>query len=147
MVASVVVLVVGVVLIGATWWLGSTLPDLQAQLLASAPAQVRAGDPLTVTDTTFNRGGSLAPSSTTRFYLSQHRRQPTIGLPPLGERRVPALPPGASSTATTRLEVPPTFPPGTYDLLACVDDRHEVREILRRNNCALGPDPVTITPS
>jgi subtilase family serine protease len=120
---SVRVLQVGPDLIDATW---------------SIPGAVTAGVPITVSDTVKNQGGGAADASTTRFYLSANALFDAADVP-LGSRPVPALAPGATSTASTALTVPAGTPAGSYYLLIVADADGAVAETQEGNDLGLGP--------
>ena len=86
----------------------------------SAPANVGAGTPFAVTDTTKNQGGGPADASLTAFYLSTNAVLDALDVP-LGSRSVPALGPGVSNTGSVTITIPAGTPGGTYYLLARAD--------------------------
>lgn len=120
-------------------------PDLAVTNL-TAPTTAGAGQSLTVSDTINNRGGGTAGASVTRYYLSA--TSTLNGSPvPLGERTVPSLAPGASSSASTVLTIPAGTGSGIWYIVAQADADGNVPETLETNNLyarsvQLGPDLV-----
>ena len=112
-------------------------PDLVVPLFVPPVLQSQSGNPVTITEWTQNTGAVAVEPSTTRYYLS-----PTAGVDPetaliLGERSVPALPPGEiSKSPPITLTMPPGFPLGTYNLAACADASSQVTELQEENNCS-----------
>jgi subtilisin family serine protease len=103
----------------------------------SAPTPVGTISPFTVTDTTRNQGGGPAGASTTRFYLSSNATLDGNDAL-LGSRSIPALAPGASSSASTTLTVPAGTAVGTYFLIARADATEVLQEGQEANNTAVG---------
>ncbi|HEY7511454.1 MAG TPA: M36 family metallopeptidase, partial [Vicinamibacteria bacterium] len=118
-------------------------PDL-AITTASTPRTAGAGQPLTVTETTQNRGTEASPASATRFHLSRDTALDGTDVA-LGERPVPALAIGASSTASTAVIVPAGTSAGRWFVIAEADAGRVVSESEEGNNTAaayveIGPD-------
>jgi alpha-tubulin suppressor-like RCC1 family protein/subtilase family serine protease len=120
-------------------------PDLAISAL-SAPPVAGAGEVITINDTTKNKGGGPAGStSSTCFYLSSD----TVlgGDSSLGCRAapVPNLTSAASSIASTDVTIP-SVSTGTYYVIAKADDGNAVTETIETNNTmasaaiAIGPD-------
>jgi subtilase family serine protease len=113
----------------------------------TAPTIAGAGGAVVITDTTANQGAGDAPASNTAFYLSSNL---TIdaGDVLLGERPVPALAAGASSSATTSFAIPAATPTGSYYVIASADNDNQVIESTETNNTRasaqvrVGPDLV-----
>jgi hypothetical protein len=107
-------------------------PDMEVASL-TAPANVGAGIPFSVSDTTSNTGGGESSSSFTRFYLSAN-----IGLDagdtPLGGHGVSGLAPGGSETVQTTLTVPAGTVGGQYYIYAVSDANAAVAESSETNN-------------
>jgi hypothetical protein len=72
----------------------------------TAPTTGGAGQTITVSDTTKNQGAGTSGASTTRFYLSTNSTY-DAGDTYLGQRSVPSLNPGASSSGSTTVTIPP----------------------------------------
>jgi len=112
----------------------------------SAPATGAAGESISLTDTTKNQGAGPTDPSTTRFYLSSDTTLDAADVL-LGSRAVPALSPGAASTATTTVTIPAGTAAGFYRIIAKADADDAVPESDEGNNSALasiriGPDLV-----
>ena len=110
----------------------------------SAPASGGAGLAFSITETTQNQGTASVGSSITRFYLSANSSFDGSDAP-LGERFVPSLAPGASSSGTATVTVPAATATGGYYLFAVADADGGVAETLESNNrsvraFAIGPD-------
>jgi len=103
-------------------------PDLLA-LMVFAPPVPTSTAPTTITVTTKNNGGELAPASVTRLYRSTNA---TIGADDtlLAQWGLPALP--AKTTRVNAVTV--TLPAGTYYLIAQVDATDAVVEAKETNN-------------
>jgi subtilase family serine protease/subtilisin family serine protease len=118
-------------------------PDLVVTTL-TVPATAGAGLPVTVTDTTRNQGAAPSEASSTAFYLSSN---PTFDAADvrLGQRAVPALAAGASSTASTTFTLPAGLAAGTWYLVARADGDDLLVETQEGNNTnyrnlMVGPD-------
>ena len=90
-----------------------------------------------VQDATQNLGCTPSVPSVTRYYLSE---TPDLNLDHafvLGERRVPALQPGATSEVDQDyFALPAQVPARRYYLIACADARHENAQINTQNHCS-----------
>ncbi len=120
-------------------------PDLVESALSNPPATVNVGGSFSVTDTTLNRGNASAGSSRTRYLLSLDQRRNAGDVLLMGGRAVPALAPHTQSSGMANVTVPTTTASGTYFLLACADDLHQVTESNERNNCRASATTVQIT--
>ena len=107
-------------------------PDLTIAALAP-PATAAAGSPVSISDTTTNAGGGAAAASVTRYYLSANAAL-DAGDPLLGSRAVPALPAGASHSASSPGTVPATTAGGAYYVIAQADAGGNVPETVETNN-------------
>jgi len=107
-------------------------PDLVVSRLTT-PFFGRTGREIRIVDTKSNNGTIAAATSRTGFYLSTDTTLDP-GDTRLGERAVPALSAGASSTGTTWVTIPPGTAPGTYYIIARADDNDDVTEINENNN-------------
>jgi subtilase family serine protease len=111
------------------------VPDLVVTAAGAAAPGVAPGAALGVSDTTLNQGPVDAPSSRTRYYLSQDEAKSPDDMLLSGSRSVPSLAPGVASSGAASVTVPKATPLGTYRLLACADDLHAVGEQDEGNNC------------
>jgi subtilase family serine protease len=111
-------------------------PDLTVTAL-TVPAVAGSGTSIVVTDTTTNQGGSPAPASSTRFYLSVNFSI-DAGDAPLQSRSVTALAAGGPSSGSTTLTIPAGTATGLYYVIAKADDANEVGEPLETNNTRSG---------
>ena len=121
-------------------------PDLTVSVL-SVPAKAGAGATLVVNDTTANQGTGGAGASITRFYLSTNFQLDASDVVLDGNRSVPALAAGASSSGSTTVTIPPTTATGQYFLIAKADADGAEAETQEGNNTrygtiAIGPDLV-----
>jgi subtilase family serine protease len=127
--------------------LASTPIAVGTDLAVSALTAAVNGLVVAVTDATANRGGAPAAESVVRFYVSGDATV-DAGDAVLGERLVPALDGGATSTATTSLPIPAGLAAGSYHLIAVADAGQAVAEANEGNNTTvlasmvLGPDLV-----
>lgn len=122
----------------------STRPDLVESSIVVSQRTVEAGARLRATDVVVNRSGGAAIPSATGIYLSRDRRRGT-GDVRLGRRAVPRLVSGARSRRTTSLLVPAAAAEHSYRVLACADDRRQVREAREGNNCRATAGTVRVT--
>jgi subtilase family serine protease len=119
-------------------------PDLVVTSLV-APLTAGAGNSIEVSETTKNQGSGASVESTTSFYLSPNTSWDAADTP-IGSRTVPALVPGASSSApSTTLTIPADTEPGTYYVLAKADGAGAITETSETNNVRsdqikIGPD-------
>jgi subtilisin family serine protease len=112
----------------------------------TAPGAGGAGVPMAISSTTTNRGPGNAVASSTRFYLSSDAVLDTADRS-LGAQAVPALPTGASFTASSSFTVPVDTPAGLFYLFGKADADDVVNETSDSNNSGLrqvfiGPDLV-----
>jgi subtilase family serine protease len=111
----------------------------------TVPTKGGAGLPLTISDTTTNRGAAPAPPTVTRFYLSSNLMVDSGDVELSPGRVVPSLAPGESSSGTTTVMVPANVSAGNPYLLAQADGTNAAAEISETNNVAfrsilIGPD-------
>src|SRR5579862_2237458 len=109
-------------------------PDLTETGVSDPPGTVVDGSNFSVTDTVQNIGSVPAGASVARYYLSTTTSKSGAHLLS-GNRAVPSLAPGATSSGTTTVVVPASTVAGTYFVLACADDTNVVPEINETNNC------------
>jgi hypothetical protein len=122
----------------------SAAPDLVVPWVSDPPASARPATRLSVTDTVLNAGLATATAVVVRYYLSPDPARSSGDQRLYGRRNVPALGPGASSTGASSVWVPLGIPPGTYHLLACVDDASAVTEGAEDNNCRAAASTIRI---
>jgi len=99
----------------------------------SAPAAASAGQSISVSDTTRNQGGGVAPASLTQFFLSSNNTLDAADIA-LGSRPVPVLTSGASNSTSTALVIPAGTAAGSWYVIANADGSGEVSEISESNN-------------
>ncbi len=99
----------------------------------TVPATGGAGQVLSIADTTRNQGGGSAGASGTQYFLSSSSTLDANAVL-LGTREVPDLAPGASSTGSTAVTVPPGTSPGTWFILAKADGAGALVETSESNN-------------
>jgi hypothetical protein len=124
--------------------LPSGVPDLAVTSVSDPTAVVEIGGSFDVDDTQRNLGTWVAAASTTRFYLSADAVRGGADKRLAGQRAVPALAAGASSTGRTRVTVKAAVPPGRYRLLGCADDLRDVAESSEKNNCLASAGAVQV---
>jgi subtilase family serine protease len=107
-------------------------PDLDVTAL-TVPSTAAAGSAISVTDSVKNVGVGTAGPSATRFYLSTNLLLDANDLLLSGERAVPALAGGATSTGTCSVTLPAGLT-GTYYLIAVADGGNAVPEAIETNN-------------
>ena len=114
--------------------------DLQVTVI-TAPAFAAAGGSINVADTTGNQGAAPAPASSTGFYLSTNSAVDAADWF-LGSRSVGELPAGATSSATTVLQIPANMAAGSYYVIGVADWNSAVAETLETNNSRYRAMPV-----
>jgi subtilase family serine protease len=107
-------------------------PDLVETAVSTTALSVAPGGTLYVTDTVVNGGNAPAGSSITQYYLSPDGQKAT-GMLLGGNRSVPTLAAGATSTGSRSVAVPASTPSGTYYVVACADDFGTVVEVSDAN--------------
>ena len=118
-------------------------PDLVISTM-TAPTAAAAGGTMTIGDTTANTGvGPIAESATT-FYLSANSLIDTSDIQ-LGQRSVPGLLQGATSSGSTTVNIPQGIATGTYYVIGKADAGGLVAEASETNNLRtavvrIGPD-------
>jgi CARDB len=121
-----------------------SLPDLVETLVSSPPSTAVVGGSFSVKDTAKNLGSVSAGASTTRYYFSLDKLKSSGDKLLSGQRGVPILAPGQSSSATVSATIPSGTAAGTYFLLACADDTKIVAEGNETNNCLASGTAVQI---
>ncbi len=115
-------------------------PDLVIDALSAR----QDGRAIVVRDAVINRGNQASAACGILFVLSRNGVW-DAGDVSLGYRIVPALDPGATSTADTRLAIPERgLSTGRYFLLGKVDGANHVAESREANNLTLAPAPVDV---
>jgi subtilisin family serine protease/subtilase family serine protease len=114
--------------------------DLQTTYV-NAPAFGAAGGSISVTDTTVNYGSVAVAASSTGFYLSTNSTVDAADAF-LGSRAIGELSAGATSTATTVLQMPAQVAPGNYYVIAVADWNGAVAETIESNNTRYDGMPV-----
>lgn len=117
----------------------------------TVPSRGGGGLPLSVTETTKNQGSGPVPASVTKLYLSTNSSYDSADTM-LGQRDVPDLPSGASSTATTTVTIAANIAAGTYYVIARADADASVVEATESNNTLaravlIGSDLVASVPT
>jgi subtilase family serine protease len=122
--------------------------DLIETSVSDPPATGTVGTSFSITDTAQNIGGDPAPSTFTKFYLSNNG---TFLNTYVSTRSVGALATNGTDTATTTMSILAGTPPGTYRLVACADSgpgtggrTSQVAEINENNNCVASAGSITI---
>jgi tetratricopeptide (TPR) repeat protein len=125
-------------------------PNLIVASVSEAPAALKEGMTFTAVESTRNAGRGTAGKSTVRYYLTTDakrsladrkasRTNPRTSAEDIlleGAREVGGLKAGKTSVGKkVTLQVPLGTPPGTYQLLACADDRGAVTETREDDNC------------
>jgi len=118
-------------------------PDLLVTAF-STPVSAAPGSVLSVTDTTRNQGQGIAAATTTRFYFSTNTAFDPLADIEIGNRGVPLLASGASSSGASAVAIPPGTAAGTYYILARADADGAVSESNEGNN-TLSSKPITIS--
>jgi hypothetical protein len=125
-----------------------TAPDLRVTELSNPPSRVVRGSRFEVQDVTRNVGGAAATEQTTTSYrLSADARKSAGDFRLVGNRAVPELEAGVSSTGRRLVRVPSTTPVGDYYLIACADESRVVLEGNERNNCRVSTFTVRVRAS
>jgi hypothetical protein len=119
-------------------------PDLRVTAMPPLPASAATGTSVSAGDTTRNIGGTPAPASVTRYYLSANSTRDTGDFLFAQTRAVPALAPGTQSSGTALLAIPKATTPGSYFIIACADDTHVIAEARENNNCRTSSTTVAI---
>ena len=126
----------------------STIVRMGADMVidsVAVPATALAGGTIVVTDTTRNRGFSPAEASITRFYLSGQTALDGSAIP-LGNRAVPVLAAGGTSTVSTTLAIPASVGQlGQYYILVVANGDGSLADLDQTNNLRyadikIGPD-------
>jgi uncharacterized repeat protein (TIGR01451 family) len=111
------------------------LPDLRITAVSDPPTGGLQGDTFEVTDTTRNEGPGPAGASRNRHYLSLSNTFDATARRLAGNRLVPELAAGATSTGTRTVTIPSNLAVGRYWLYSCADDTNLVIETNEDNNC------------
>ena len=107
-------------------------PDFTITAL-TVPDTAAAGQSITISDTTRNQGSGMGAASTTSFYLSANSLLDASDRL-LGTRDVPALGPGATSSANTVFTIPGDTSAAVYYVIAKADGPAVLTESSELNN-------------
>jgi subtilase family serine protease len=107
--------------------------DVRVTTLVLTPPVGGAGRPVTVTDTTRNRGTSPVGASVTRFYFSTDNVLDPSDVE-IGARVVSALGAGSEETGSTTVTIPVTAATGAYSIIARAGDT------TKATSYKIGPD-------
>ena len=99
-------------------------PDLTetGEAVVSNPGVVKPGGSITVIDKALDVGLASSKKSVTRYYLSKDAVRSADDILLGGSRTLPALQPSFGHSSSATATVPANTPPGSYRVLACVDD-------------------------
>ena len=121
-------------------------PDLTDSGLTASATMVGAGSGFQVSETTSNQGGGSANASFTQYYLGPYNSKTGGARLLSGNRSIPLLAAGATSSGSVTVTVPSDMATGSYYLLACADDTNLVPETSETNNCVATPTKIQIGP-
>jgi hypothetical protein len=122
-----------------------TPPDLVMTAVSALSASVAPGDPLNVSSTAQNQGGSNAGAFAIAFHLSAdavYGGADDVTL--VGTRSVSSLAMGASSSATSMVMAPSTTPAGNYYVCAMADSGTAIAETAEGNNTLCSASTITV---
>jgi YD repeat-containing protein len=120
-------------------------PDLVISNISNPPSSGSPGGSFSVTDTTQNSGNVAAAATTTVYYLSLDNTISSSDILLTGNRSIPSLNAGASSTASVTATMPSNLANGSYYLGACADSGSVVAETSETNNCKASKSKITIS--
>lgn len=120
-------------------------PDLVTTTVSNPPASAVLGGIFTATDTVANQGLALAGASASRYFLSADPVRSGEDTPLVGDRTLPGLAAGSTSTGTASVTVSNSVAPGPYYLLACADATKAIQETQDTNNCLASAGRVLIS--
>jgi hypothetical protein len=116
-------------------WKGGS--DLVVPLFVPPLLITSGGNAFFVSEETQNIGNLPTVATVTRYFISPNEIFDPSTATFAGERKVPALTPGESSTVKQLpLTIPSGLPTGTYFLAACADAGNAVVELDETNNCS-----------
>ena len=116
-------------------WSGG--PDLVVPLFAPPLLKSESGKTVFITEWTSNLGNVASSPSITRYFISADPQLDPSTAQFIGERPIPALPPGEQSQGgTVAFTLPGNLPLGVYTLAACADAGMTVVELDENNNCS-----------
>ena len=121
-------------------------PDLVESAVSSQSLVSGAGATIAVSDTASNQGGGNAAASSTQYYLSAFTSKTANARLLTGNRSVPVLASGGSSTGGASATIPQDMATGNYYLLACADDTNFVPETNENNNCGASSSKIQVGP-
>jgi subtilisin family serine protease len=121
-------------------------PDLIESAVSSSAMLIGAGSSFQVSDMTTNQGGGNATASVTQYYLATYTTKSSNSRLLSGNRSVPALAAGMSSSGMVIVTVPSDMAVGSFYLLACADDTNLVTETNETNNCAASTTKLQVGP-
>jgi subtilase family serine protease len=107
-------------------------PDIVVSAL-TVPATAGAGQTVSLSETTRNQGGGQAAASVTRYYLSSNSTLDASDIE-IGSRDVPVLAPGAESSQSASVTIPPGTSAGSWYIIVRTDADGAVTETNELNN-------------
>ncbi|MBI5562933.1 MAG: HYR domain-containing protein, partial [Deltaproteobacteria bacterium] len=110
----------------------------------NAQASAVSGTVITVANTVVNAGNSASPATTVNFYISSDAAISSDDAL-IGSRTVGLLAGGATSAASTALNVPVYVTPGAYYICAFVDPNGLVDEVNKVNNKRCTATTIAVT--
>ena len=122
-------------------WLQNPVTDING---------IQRGDALQITGVFQNSGSADSPAPSFRFYLSRNKKAGPEDTPIIQQLGLTAFAKGETKTTISlpTLPIPETFAfqDGTYYLISCIDEEHQIAEITDTNNCFVDEQrPVVIS--
>ncbi len=119
-------------------------PDLVVHKLTTSTDVRHAGQSLTISEQTFNKGAAKAGASVTRYVMSKDTKVSPDDVV-LGQRSVAGQSPSHGASGSTKVTVPGSTAVGLYHVIACADAKHQVKESNETNQCAVDAFGLRIT--
>lgn len=125
------------------------LPDLIITRISDIPDHKKRGGKFTIIDVVKNQGTAEAGQFTNGYYLSIDEVKSDDDIEIEGNRNIPSLDPGKSSSKNNgvkpvKVKIPSDAPLGEYYIIVCADSMDQIAESYEANNCMASKKTITV---
>lgn len=129
--------------------LNEYLPDLIITRISNIPNHKKRGGKFTIKDVVKNQGPAEAGQFTNGYYLSLDEVKSDDDIYIEGNRNIPSLDPGKSSSKNNgvkpvKVKIPSDAPLGEYYVIVCADNMDQIAESDEANNCTASKKTITV---
>ncbi|MBI5097820.1 MAG: choice-of-anchor C family protein [Nitrospirae bacterium] len=125
------------------------LPDLIITRISNIPNHKKSGGKFTIKDVVKNQGTAETGQFTNGYYLSIDEVKSDDDIEIEGNRNIPSLDPGKSSSKNNgikpvKVKIPSNTSLGTYYVIVCADNTNVIAESDETNNCLASKKTITV---